>query len=240
MKWTRSRTALGGFVVALAALGTTAAARAGTGGNGQLDPSTLAPIYHPTFNLVLRRDAAASWNAMRSYIRARGTDIYPAGRISAYRSYAEQVEAKRLYGSNAATPGTSNHGWGLAVDLATPAMRHALDQYGESFGWAKKWSDASWEWWHIKYREGVWSGSSSAPAPPPPSSSVGTPTLRRGARGAAVATVQSLLGRHGIPVAVDGDFGPLTDAAVRRFQASHGLVADGIVGPLTWGKLRAP
>jgi len=36
---------------------------------------------------------------------------------------------------------------------------------------------------------------------------------------------------------LDGIFGPLTQAAVKRFQAEHGLVVDGIVGPLTWAKL---
>jgi N-acetylmuramoyl-L-alanine amidase len=34
-------------------------------------------------------------------------------------------------------------------------------------------------------------------------------------------------------VAVDGIFGPQTEAAVKSFQQSNGLAADGIVGPLT-------
>ena len=63
------------------------------------------------------------------------------------------------------------------------------------------------------------------------------PDVRSGATGEDVRTIQHLLGVHGHPVTVDGDFGPRTRAAVTAFQTASGLVADGIVGSRTWPKL---
>ena len=57
--------------------------------------------------------------------------------------------------------------------------------------------------------------------------------LRRGEpAGPDVLYLQNKLG-----VNPPGPFGPLTHAAVVAFQRKHGLLADGIVGPLTWSKL---
>lgn len=63
------------------------------------------------------------------------------------------------------------------------------------------------------------------------------PLVRKGDQEHPVRTLQHLLRARGRNVAVDGIFGPLTDAAVRAFQQAKSLGVDGIVGPYTWGAL---
>ena len=61
--------------------------------------------------------------------------------------------------------------------------------------------------------------------------------LRVGDEHFPVRSLQDLLRARGHPVAVDGIFGPKTEAAVKKFQQAAGLAADGKVGKLTWPKL---
>ena len=63
------------------------------------------------------------------------------------------------------------------------------------------------------------------------------PLEQEGSTGEDVRTVQYLVTAQGHPTGVDGEFGPLTKAAVQAFQSSRGLGADGIVGPQTWPQL---
>lgn len=53
-----------------------------------------------------------------------------------------------------------------------------------------------------------------------------------------VLRIQRALNRRGERLVEDGRFGPATEAATKRFQRKAGLAVDGIVGPLTWAKLR--
>lgn len=130
--------------------------------NGQLPDRVLAPIKAGE----LLKPAAAAWNSMNMRSRALGLELVPTGSMSSYRTLAQQkvLYGRYLAGGNlAAVPGHSNHGWGLAVDVATYEMRQMVDRIGEPYGWAKKWSDAPSEWWHLAYKEGTYSGPDPGP-----------------------------------------------------------------------------
>jgi peptidoglycan hydrolase-like protein with peptidoglycan-binding domain len=69
----------------------------------------------------------------------------------------------------------------------------------------------------------------------------GWPMLDQGANSAwpkvTVRSLQYLLNAHGARLVVDGVFGPLTNGAVRTFQAAHGLPVTGVVDGRTWPAL---
>lgn len=74
------------------------------------------------------------------------------------------------------------------------------------------------------------------PTPPPVNL---PPTLLEGDTGGWVSVCQRALNMHGSApsLAVDGDFGPRTLQSVEFFQHMESITVDGIVGPVTWGKL---
>jgi peptidoglycan hydrolase-like protein with peptidoglycan-binding domain len=72
------------------------------------------------------------------------------------------------------------------------------------------------------------------------SAAVFSRTLRRGQTGSDVKTLQTWLSDVGYSVSIDGDFGPMTQAAVKRFQQDHRLSpATGVVGRRTAAALSA-
>jgi lysozyme family protein len=63
------------------------------------------------------------------------------------------------------------------------------------------------------------------------------PTLHYSSKGSWVVTLQKRLNTLGWSMTTDGSFGSGTDNAVKSFQTKHGLIVDGIVGPITWSAL---
>ena len=63
------------------------------------------------------------------------------------------------------------------------------------------------------------------------------PVVQNGNQGHPIRSLQFLLRAHGYNLTVDGIFGPATEAAVKAFQSSKGMTADGIMSAQTWSTL---
>ena len=90
---------------------------------------------------------------------------------------------------------------------------------------------------------GVGLAASIAAAAAPSASAAGCvdSMWRINSRGTCVYAIQGLANFFVSPdIAVDGKFGPQTDAAVRSVQRTFGARVDGIVGPQTWRILCGP
>ncbi len=82
-------------------------------------------------------------------------------------------------------------------------------------------------------------GFFSVPVPPPDPGWTAAmisdlPVVQQGDTGEAVRTAQGLCVARRHQIAVDGDFGPATHAAVTAIQSAARVAADGVVGPVTW------
>ena len=82
--------------------------------NGNLDPGSLCPLWSAPGER-LRSDAAAAFNRLSHFHAATVGNALCV--TDSYRSYSEQVSVYQRKPGLAAIPGTSEHGWGLAVDF---------------------------------------------------------------------------------------------------------------------------
>jgi hypothetical protein len=126
--------------------------------NGRIPLSVLCPLWAAGEH-HLRADAAFAFDRLsKQYARHFGK--VPCITDS-YRSYQEQVDLYARKPSLAAVPGTSNHGWGTALDLCGGIQNFGSSQHewmvqnGPLFGWFHP----SWarqggsrpEPWHFEY-----------------------------------------------------------------------------------------
>jgi N-acetyl-anhydromuramyl-L-alanine amidase AmpD len=158
---------------------------------------------------------------------------------------------------NAYSVGIEHEGWVDQPSWFTDAMyrssaaltRHLADRYGipkdrqHILGHAEvpgnDHTDPGRHWDWNYYMELV-GGDPGGPGEPggPDLDFTSYPTLRSGSTGPQVAALQYLLTRNGHDAgAADGDFGPLTEAAVRSFQTARGLSVDGVAGQRSWTAL---
>jgi hypothetical protein len=118
--------------------------------NGQFTDADTAPIPDGR----LWTEAARAWLDMRAAAIEDGispADFVPAGPASSARSIAAQRHFWANRPPAAAFPGTSNHGWGLAVDVKTRIAAAWILKYGHRFGWSWDEGRRVGEWWHFRY-----------------------------------------------------------------------------------------
>ncbi|AXC33281.1 lysin A [Mycobacterium phage Bluefalcon] len=163
--------------------------------------------------------------------------------------------------------GNSNHLSGTAVDVNAPQwpwglrkmpadlvarINVLLDQFEGAIYWGRNWNRPDEMHFQLNWREGdakydriiaKFSGGSVPVTPHVPN----LPTddselLMRGSANVEQtrilqAGLKKVFPAYAGHLEVDGDYGPETEKAVRRFQSGSGLVADGIVGPATRAEL---
>ncbi len=126
------------------------------GYNGRLTEASLCDIPG---NEQLRNDAAVAYAELNSRFKDEfGRDICL---VDSYRSLSSQYAIKGSRGFFAATPGTSVHGWGLAIDLCSSDSRGPtkawLEEHGGTWGWVNpSWAKGrKYEPWHFEYEPGT-------------------------------------------------------------------------------------
>lgn len=141
----RLRAALTLAVVETANVGKPCSDDSGAHPNGMFPPSALCPVWGAPGERLAPRAAAAFSAMSKAYAAQTGT---PLCITDSYRSYAEQVTVKGTRGRFAATPGTSRHGLGRAVDLCG-----GVDDFGSA---AHRWMRTNaplYGWFHPAWAE---------------------------------------------------------------------------------------
>lgn len=143
---------------------TSGANQSAPGSNGQLAAEDLCAIGFMPDHLIHCRAVADLEAFSAAYQEAFGETLpIDPWEYSTYRSVADQEEVQRTISAPiVATPGTSPHGWGLAIDFREGSEygfgseRHNwLRTHGPSYGWVlQPWhqEDGKYrEYWHFDY-----------------------------------------------------------------------------------------
>ncbi len=154
-----------------------------------------------------------SWLQLQECIR-RGTLIQPLDRAFA-------IQGALLFRHH--TPADGH----VAVSLGNGST---IEARGRMYG-VNEFPAGQRDWTHAAYVPGLRYGPPPARAGRWPGRYLMQPPPLRGSD---VRRWQKLMQARGWTIAVDGVYGPESEAVCRKFQAEVGLTADGVVGPETW------
>jgi len=177
--------------------------------------------YHPSFPYsVFFGPEGATFNQPQMYWKAIGTSVRAV--------YEHTYLFNRLWGHPI-------YPIGQTYDNPGPAQVLRFRRFASSYGGlAPSW----WDWQETNTRTWGALGATNAGPLVGYRPIVTHPLLKRGSRGDLVVWAQEhLVGAGQTQLPVTGIFGKQTYSAVRSFQVSRGLPADGAVGTTTWSAL---
>lgn len=193
--------------------------------NGKLPDSALVAV--PGGRLVA--PAARAYLAMLDAAEQDGIELKPTSSADTFRPYSVQERIfkeryrkgaaskdqrtwngekwGRVTGAAAAVPGTSNHGWGLAVDIANASGKRLEWLLKNAYRFGFSWELQS-EPWHLRYVEGdkvppavLAFERGTAPAPAPPATPAPAPidwaAVKRYAAGILLPMIQGMPNLNG-------------------------------------------
>jgi len=175
--------------------------------------------YHPAFPYsVMLGPGGAQYNAPQMYWADIGTTVDAA--------YSHTYEFNRLYGRPIYPLGQVFDHPRINQIKRFRSMSRSYGATGVSW-W--DWQDANLsDWTALSQSVGTLTGFIADPS---------MATLGIRARGDVVVWAQEHLVSAGQRIAIDGAFGPATQAAVENFQVAHGLPATGLIDQATWQAL---
>lgn len=214
--------------------------------------------------------AAQAWLAMVAKAKADGIELKPTSAGDTYRDYESQkrgflsryttapiqgastrtFEGQKWYlkkgNAPMAAPGSSNHNWGIAVDVHTAGEAKRLKWLianVKDFGFS--WEVVPEEPWHLRYVAGdnvpaavaEYVAANGAPAAAAPTKKAAAPAadapkddggdLNPGDSGPRVVKLQEALKEKGhYQGDANGQFDAVTGEAVKAFKAANDLPAD--------------
>ncbi len=222
---------------------------------GHVPGTTLAlPIRKGIANLILKGWVGWFHRNVESLNNARGFSDE-----GAWTPTNDVANSNHLSGT-AVDINWSDHPFRVHNAGFTPAeiakVREGLELFEGTIWWGNDWqSPRDAMHFQLNYREGdprnaafatklqnghlgIWSGNPGPVTPPAPPVDI---YAQRGDTGDKVKALQEFFNTNFGSYSnldVDGDFGPQTESVVRNFQSRVGVLADGIVGPLTLAELK--
>lgn len=116
-------------------------------GNGRIPETSLAPVAGS--NEHMWAPAAEHLNDLLADAKKAGVSISVTDGYRDYDSQVRLADEKGLYsqGGLAASPGTSEHGWGLATDLdLDPTAQAWMRQHAKEYGFVENVPREPWHW----------------------------------------------------------------------------------------------